>query len=486
MRRAQVSFIISLLLASIATLGVGSAGAEDENKTHNVDIVLGSVKVDNGRFYSPPIVKINLGNSISWMNLDKDPHTVTDGTAQGEWGKVFDSGLMRQGKEFKFKFTKPGEYPYLCALHPWMLGKVIVVDPVSTSVPSSDISVLQKLNVFIKSEKQSYEQGEIVRFTVDVMGAGNMPTDVDKIDAQFGVEKPEPVTLSRIDVGKYVYSTMDLKPAGYNLSVKAFKENFESGSSMLTVYVAKKEVAKEIPKVEEPTIVIQSNQKQYNAGDMVSISGSVSKIMENKAVVLQVFDSNNKLHTRGQTQINPNGSFEWTFKVPDKATGTWFVKTKYFDEMVTASFEILNPGAAETQTSKTKPEKPAPLVSEPIMKFKEEKVTIERSAITDQINSQLYSISKGQLVIIQSVIKNNQNTQQTFAYIAQIKDSNGITVKLEAVEGVLPAEKPFTVGVSWTPEKAGNYTIEVFVWKSLQEPVPLSLNLLNTEVNVAN
>ena len=255
---------------------------------------------------------------------------------------------------------------------------------------------------------------------------------------------------------------------------------------MLTVYVTKNEVAKETQKVEEPTIAIQSNQKQYNAGDMVSISGSVSKIMENKALVLQVFDSNNKLHTRGQTQINPNGSFEWTFKVPDKATGTWFVKTKYFDEMVTASFAILNTSAPETQTSNTKPEKPAPLVSEPVMKFKEEKVTIERSAITDQINSQLYSISKGQSVIIQSVIKNNQNTKQTFAYIAQIKDSNGITVKLEAVEGVLPAEKPFTVGVSWTPEKAGNYTTEVFVWKSLQEPVPLSLNFLNTEVSVAN
>jgi plastocyanin len=475
MRRTQASFVIFLFLASIVTVGIGSASADYENKTHNVDIVPGSAKVDNSRFYNPAIVKINIGDSISWMNLDKDPHTVTDGTPQGEWGKVFDSGLMRQGKEFKFKFTKAGEYPYLCALHPWMLGRVIVVDPVSTSVPSSDINILQKLNVFIHSEKQSYEQDEIVRFTVDVMGAGNMPNDVDKIDAQFGAEKPEPVTLTRIDVGKYVYSVMDLKPGGYNLSVKVSKENFESGSSLLTVYVTKKEATNETPKVEEPTIIIQSDQKQYNAGDLVSISGSVSKIMENKALILHVFDSGNKLHTRGQTQINPNGSFEWTFKVPDKATGTWSVKTKYFDEIVTTSFDILNPSASEAQTSNMKPEK----------KFKEEKVTIERSVITDQINSQLYSISKGQSVIMQSVIKNNQDTQQIFVYIVQIKDSNGVTVKLEAIEGVLPTEKPFTVGVSWTPEKAGNYTTQVFVWKSLQEPVPLSLNLLNTELSVA-
>jgi len=120
------------------------------------------------------------------------------------------------------------------------------------------------------------------------------------------------------------------------------------------------------------------------------------------------------------------------------------------------------------------------------MKFKNEKVTIARSTITDQTSTQLSNVSAGQLVMIQSVVRNNQETQQTFAYIVQIKDSNGIVVKLEAVEGVLPSGKSFTVGVSWTPETAGNYSTETFVWKSLKEPVPLSLNLLKTDFAVTS
>jgi plastocyanin len=483
MRKSKAAFLISILIASTVTL-TQSAYAE-ENKTHNVDIIFGSANVENSRFYNPSIVKIKINDSVSWMNLDKDPHTVTDGSPQSKWGTVFDSGLMKQGKVFNFKFTKPGEYPYLCALHPWMMGRVIVEDPVANSVPSGDISVLQKLNVFIKSEKQSYEQDEIIRFTIEVMGVGNKPTDPDEIDAIFGVEEPKPVTLSRIDVGKYAYSTAELKPASYNLSVKVSKENFASGSSMLTIHVLKKELVTEIPK-SEPTLSIKSDQQQYYSGDMVTINGSTSNAIENKSIVLQVFDPTNKLQTRGQVLANSEGLFQWSFKVPDTAiAGMWTVRTKNYDEIATASFEIKSMSDI-TESVSNEPVKPEPLVSVPVMKFKNEKVTIVQAAITDQINSQLYDVHRGQSVMIQSIIKNNQETEQTFAYIAQIKDSNGVIVKLEVVEGTIPAGKSFTVGVSWTPEQADSYSTEVFVWKSLSEPIPLSLNLPNTEVNVTD
>lgn len=476
MKRIEITLVISLLLFSLVTM-IGNVSAE-ENKVHNVDIIFGSSNVENGRFYNPSIVKIKVGDSVSWMNLDKDPHTVTDGTVDSQWGKVFDSKLMRQGKEFRFKFTEPGEYQYLCALHPWMIGKVVVEDPIANSVPSSDITVREKLNVFINSEKQSYYEDEIVRFTVEVVGAGNKPTDPDTIEVQFGAEESSPVTISRVDVGKYVYSTTELKPASYNLSVKVSKENFESGSSTLTIHVVKKEIVDEPIKI-EPLISIEPDQKRYYAGDVVTMSGSITRAIEGKSVVFQVFDSNEKLFTRGQALINPDGTFEWSFKVSDKASGTWTVKTKYLDDAASTSFEIIN----LNQASMSKP-KNEPLVSVPEIKFKEEKVGIVRSAITDQTNSQLYEVRKEQSVMIQSEIKNNAETQQTFAYITQIKNSNGIVVKLEAVEGVLSPSKTSTIGISWTPDKSGSYTIEVFVWKSLEEPIPLSLNIVDAEINV--
>ncbi|MGH9921844.1 MAG: plastocyanin/azurin family copper-binding protein [Nitrososphaerales archaeon] len=480
MVKIKAIFTILMLFASITAL-TGNVVAE-EGKVVNVDIVYGAANVENKLFYNPATVRIEKGTTISWMNIDKDPHTVTNGTPDSKWGQVFDSGLMRQGAEYKFTFTESGTYPYLCALHPWMYGTIVV----ESGVKTSGVTIAQKLNVFIKSEKQSYSEGEIVRFTVDVLGAGNRPADPDTIDAQFGAvngEQLQQVNVNRLDAGKYVFSTAELKPASYTLSVKVSKDGFEPGYSMLTVHVLEKEKpADEVPEPAALTISMETEQLRYNAGDSITISGTVSKAILNKSLVLQVFDSNDKLYTRGQVQLETDGTFEWTFKVADTVSaGTWTVKTKYVDQIATVSFEIIKP---HLPVSTTEPAKPEPKLSVLPMKFKNEKITIARSAITDQTNAQLSNVSAGQLVVIQSVLRNNQETQETFAYVVQIKDNHGIVVKLESIEGVIPSGKSFTVGVSWIPEVTGTYSAETFVWRSLNEPVPLSLNLLKTSLSV--
>jgi plastocyanin len=454
----------------------------DESKIVNVDIVLGAAKVDNTKFYNPGTVSIEAGTTVSWMNIDKDPHTVTDGTPNSKWGKIFDSGLMRQGKEYRYTFDEPGTYQYLCALHPWMYGKVIVENPVK----SLGITIIQKLNVFIKSEQQSYGEDEIVRLTVDVLGAGNRPTDPDTIDAQLSTvnaDERKQVNVNRIDVGKYAFSAIDLKPASYTLSVKASKDGFEPGYSMLTIHVVKKEVEKTIPEPPLPTISVAVDKIRYNVGDTVTLSGKVLNAVQNKSVIFEVVDPTDNLYTRGQAELKSDGTFEWFFKVANIApVGTWTIKTKFADQAATASFEIEKLDVATAP----EPVKQTPISNLPVTKFIDEKVTIARSLITDQTNTQLSNVDAGQLMMIQSLVRNNQEIQQTFAYIVQIKDSNGIVVKLEAVEGLLPSGKSFTIGVSWTPESAGTYSAEAFVWKSLKEPVPLSLNLLKTSFAVTN
>ncbi len=478
--RKKALFMIPVLLTSMIVL-TSNVNA-DESKIVNVDIVLGAAKVDNAKFYNPGTISIEVGTTVSWMNIDKDPHTVTDGTPNSKWGKIFDSGLMRQGKEYRYTFDEPGTYQYLCALHPWMYGKVIVENPVK----SVGITIIQKLNVFIKSEQQSYGEDDVVRFTVDVLGAGNRPTDPDTIDAQLSTvnaDEQKQVNVNRIDVGKYAFSAMDFKPASYTLSVKASKDGFEPGYSMLTIHVVKKEVEKTIPEPPLPTISVAVDKIRYSAGDTVTLSGKVLNAVQNKSVIFQVVDPTDSLYTRGQAELKADGTFEWFFKVADIApVGSWSIKTKFADQVATASFEIERLDVAAAP----EPVKQTPISNLPVTKFKDEKVTITRSLITDQTNTQLSNVDAGQLMMIQSLVRNNQEIQQTFAYIVQIKDSKGIVVKLEAVEGLLPSGKSFTVGVSWTPESAGTYSAEAFVWKSLKEPVPLSLNLLKTSFAVTN
>ena len=38
----------------------------------------------------------------------------------------FNSNLFLPGATFDVEFEDPGEYPYLCIVHPWMTGTVIV------------------------------------------------------------------------------------------------------------------------------------------------------------------------------------------------------------------------------------------------------------------------------------------------------------------------------------------------------------------------
>ena len=70
--------------------------------------------------FMPMDVTVTAGSSVTWKNLDEEPHTVTslDG--------AFRSGALDGGQSFKFKFDKPGVYKYLCSIHPRMTATVTV------------------------------------------------------------------------------------------------------------------------------------------------------------------------------------------------------------------------------------------------------------------------------------------------------------------------------------------------------------------------
>ena len=74
--------------------------------------------------FNAPTVTVTLGSTVTWVNDDDIPHTVvaTDRSS-------FKSKPLDTDDRFSFTFTKPGEYPYFCSLHPHMTGKVIVKAP---------------------------------------------------------------------------------------------------------------------------------------------------------------------------------------------------------------------------------------------------------------------------------------------------------------------------------------------------------------------
>ena len=76
--------------------------------------------------YDPPSLIIFTGGEIIWKNDDSSSHTVTSGTIIEGPDGVFDSGLIKAGETFSFKFEEPGKYDYFCMIHPWANASVDV------------------------------------------------------------------------------------------------------------------------------------------------------------------------------------------------------------------------------------------------------------------------------------------------------------------------------------------------------------------------
>jgi plastocyanin len=52
--------------------------------------------------------------------VDSAAHTATESAG------IFDSSIVMAGGEFSHTFADAGEFDYICIVHPWMKGKVIV------------------------------------------------------------------------------------------------------------------------------------------------------------------------------------------------------------------------------------------------------------------------------------------------------------------------------------------------------------------------
>ena len=78
--------------------------------------------------WDPPVVNVNIGDTVTWSNDDTAAHTVTSGTAgdSESVGAIFDSSLFMVDAVWSWTFDEAGTFDYFCMVHPWMAGQVIV------------------------------------------------------------------------------------------------------------------------------------------------------------------------------------------------------------------------------------------------------------------------------------------------------------------------------------------------------------------------
>jgi LPXTG-motif cell wall-anchored protein len=79
--------------------------------------------------FAPATITVHAGDTITWVNNGPTAHSATAND------KSFDTGLLQKGASASHTFTQAGTFAYICKIHPFMHGTVIVL--ASTTTPSS-------------------------------------------------------------------------------------------------------------------------------------------------------------------------------------------------------------------------------------------------------------------------------------------------------------------------------------------------------------
>lgn len=106
------SFWILSLRSLLLLVAMGACSA--------VQAQASNVVVIRNFMFSPMEMKVKAGSTVTWKNLDGEPHTVVNDAG------LFRSAALDQNDSFQFKFDRPGVYKILCGIHPNMRETITV------------------------------------------------------------------------------------------------------------------------------------------------------------------------------------------------------------------------------------------------------------------------------------------------------------------------------------------------------------------------
>lgn len=104
-----------------------------------------------------------------------------------------------------------------------------------------------------------------------------------------------------------------------------------------------------------------------------------------------------------------------------------------------------------------------------------DKLTMSNPQLINQFWAGITEAESGSMIGIESDIMNYSPNEITFTFIVQIKDKEGITVALTLLQDLSASPNhSLKPAVFWLPDEDGYYEAEIFVWQSVNNPVPLT------------
>jgi amicyanin len=79
-----------------------------------------TVQIKNFSF-QPASLTVKPGTKVTFIQMDSVPHNATAAGAN-----PFKTPTLSKGQKYTVTFTKPGKYSYICTIHPYMHGTIVV------------------------------------------------------------------------------------------------------------------------------------------------------------------------------------------------------------------------------------------------------------------------------------------------------------------------------------------------------------------------
>lgn len=119
-RRCTIPAVLTALAIAVGSFLVIVLSSSTSASTTSSPAVAGTTRVDIKDYkYAPPLLTVRVGAKVAWTNEDAVPHSAT--VAGGS-----DTGLFGQGQTRAITFARAGTFHYICSIHPFMHGTVVV------------------------------------------------------------------------------------------------------------------------------------------------------------------------------------------------------------------------------------------------------------------------------------------------------------------------------------------------------------------------
>lgn len=202
--------------------------------------------------------------------------------------------------------------------------------------------------------------------------------------------------------------------------------------------------------IEPAGIALSTNEAVYVLGETVQVKGQVQPPLDlNNLLVMTIFTPSGERFWIDEFEINSDGRFTWSFNLPAAEAGQWVINTRFSTKEAEAAITVL-----ETDLF--------------------DKVFMESPMLLDvHGNATTGEGRAGENMAITATLVNDEQVSQPFTFIVQVINTDGAVSSLLLTLGSLQPGESLNPSVSWVPEEQDAYTAEMFVWSSLNNPMPL-------------